>query len=156
MARPSHAYVVAILAAALSGAACGGAPPANPGPDDGSWDPPPAAAAGSAGVLTSKDVERTRVTRAEELLEGRFAGVQVTRLASGGISVQIRGATSVSLNTEPLYVIDGIPVEAEPGGALKWLNPHDIDRIEVLKDPGSTAFYGVRGANGVILITLKH
>jgi TonB-dependent SusC/RagA subfamily outer membrane receptor len=53
-------------------------------------------------------------------------------------------------------VIDGVPVHAEPGGALRWLDPHEIARIEVLKDPASLSFYGVRGANGVILITMKH
>jgi TonB-dependent SusC/RagA subfamily outer membrane receptor len=62
----------------------------------------------------------------------------------------------VNLSTEPLYVVDGMPVAAEPGGALKWLAPSDIQRIEVLKDPASTAFYGSRGANGVIVVTTKH
>jgi len=113
-----------------------------------------AVATGSA-VMSAEDVRDARVTRAEELLEGRFAGVQLLRLPNGGISVRIRGQTSVNAGGEPLFVLDGMPVEAEPGGALKWLDPHDIARIEVLKDPAQTSFYGVRGANGVILITTK-
>jgi len=125
-------------------------------PDPGPSTPPPAVAAAAAGEVTEEDVKDVRVTRTEELLVGRFPGVEVIPLAGGGISVRIRGATSWNLSTEPLYVIDGLPINAEPGGALKWLPPQDVHRIEVLKDPGSTAFYGVRGANGVILITTKH
>jgi len=96
------------------------------------------------------------MVRVEEMLRGRVAGVEVLDLPGGGISVRIRGVTSVGLSTEPLYVVDGMPVRAEAGGGLNWLNPRDVQRIEVLKDPGSTAFWGSRGANGVVLITTKH
>jgi TonB-dependent SusC/RagA subfamily outer membrane receptor len=92
------------------------------------------------------------VAQAEELLVGRFPGVRVTRLTNGTLSVQIRGATTIHGNNEPLYVIDGLPIAAGAGG-LVGINPNDIQRIQVLKDVGSTAFYGVRGANGVVLIT---
>jgi len=125
-------------------------------PDPGPSMPPPAVAVGSGGVVTDGDVQDVKVVRAEELLRGRFPGVEVIPVPGGGISVRIRGATSVNLSTEPLFVVDGMPILAEPGGALKWLAPNDIQKIEVLKDIGSTAFYGVRGANGVILITTKH
>ena len=125
-------------------------------PDPGPSLPPPAVAAAPAGEVTDEEVKDVRVVRAEELLVGRFAGVEVLPLPGGGVSVRIRGATSLTLSTEPLYVVDGMPINTEPGGALKWLAPQDIHRIEVLKDIGSTAFYGVRGANGVILITTKH
>ena len=85
----------------------------------------------------------------------RFPGVQVTRTSDGGISVRIRGFTSLHGSNEPLYVIDGVPLEAVPGGALKGINPHDIESIQVLKDPSETTVYGVRGANGVIVIRTK-
>jgi len=88
-------------------------------------------------------------------LAGRFPGVEVFRLASGDLSVQIRGASSFVGSTEPLYVIDGMEISPGPGGALVGINPADIASIQVLKDIGSTALYGVRGANGVILITTK-
>ena len=147
---------VLILAAAVSMAGCrsgsSGEPPADPGPSM----PPPAAAAGPAGTVTERDVQDVRMVRAEEMLRGRVAGVEVLDLPGGGISVRIRGVTSVSLSTEPLYVVDGMPVRAEAGGGLNWLNPRDIQRIEVLKDPSSTAFWGARGANGVVVITTKH
>jgi TonB-dependent SusC/RagA subfamily outer membrane receptor len=94
------------------------------------------------------------VGRAEELLAGRFPGVDVYR-APGGISIRIRGASSVYGSSEPLYVVDGMPIEPGPGGALVGINPADIEKIEVLKDAGSTAQWGVRGANGVIVIKTK-
>ncbi len=95
------------------------------------------------------------VARVEDLLEFRFPGVQVIRLANGDVAVRIRGGTSISGNNEPLYVIDGMEITPGPGGALAGINPGDVVRIEVLKDVGSTALYGVRGANGVILITTR-
>jgi TonB-dependent starch-binding outer membrane protein SusC len=87
----------------------------------------------------------------EELFGGRFPGVRVFRLANGALSIEIRGRSTIYGSTQPLLVIDGVPVEAEDG--VLFLNPADIQRIEVLKDVGSTAAYGVRGANGVVLIT---
>jgi TonB-dependent SusC/RagA subfamily outer membrane receptor len=94
------------------------------------------------------------VSRAEELFVGRFPGVTVTRVP-GGISVRIREGSTIMGSGEPLFVLDGMAIEAQPGGALVGINPADIQKIEVLKDIGSTAQYGVRGANGVILITTK-
>jgi len=91
----------------------------------------------------------------EQLLAGRISGVTVTRATRGGISIRIRGPSSFYLSSEPLYVVDGAPVEAGPGGTLTWLNPQDIASIMVLKDPSSTAMYGVRGANGVVVIRTK-
>jgi TonB-dependent SusC/RagA subfamily outer membrane receptor len=69
--------------------------------------------------------------------------------------VRIGGPTSFMLSSEPLYVVDGVPVDAGPNGTLNWLNPLDIASITVLKYGASTAIYGVRGANGVIVITTK-
>src|SRR6266480_1019467 len=76
-------------------------------------------------------------------------------LPGGGIAVQIRGPTSLSLSNAPLYVVDGVPIKPGPNGTLSWINPNDIASIEVVKDPAGTAMYGVRGANGVIIITTK-
>ena len=154
-ARAPFLALAAVLAAVLAAAGCHratGEPPPNPDP----FVPPPAAAAGPTDSVSAGDVRGLRVTRAEEMLVGRFAGVEVLPIPGGGISVRIRGATSVGQSTEPLFVVDGMPIHAEPGGALKWLAPQDIQRIEVLKDPGSTAFWGSRGANGVIVVTTKH
>jgi TonB-dependent SusC/RagA subfamily outer membrane receptor len=112
-------------------------------------------AANRAGrAIDAKDIRASEVRRVEELFAGRFAGVTVLQHA-GGLSVRIRGTTSVLGSNEPLYVIDGMPIDAGTGGALVGLNPADIQRIEVLKDISSTSFYGMRGANGVVLITTK-
>jgi TonB-dependent SusC/RagA subfamily outer membrane receptor len=80
----------------------------------------------------------------------------VTRTPDGGVAIRIRGNSSISANMEPLYVIDGVEIQPGPGGALTGINPHDIASIEVLKDAASLAYYGLRAANGVILIKTKH
>lgn len=90
----------------------------------------------------------------EELFAGRFPGVEVLRVPSGGISIRIRGGNTLLGSTEPLYIIDGARVQSGPGGLL-FLDPGDISKIEVLKDIGSTSIYGSEGANGVILITTR-
>jgi TonB-dependent SusC/RagA subfamily outer membrane receptor len=102
---------------------------------------------------TSTEWQGRTVARTEELFTGRVPGVQVYQMP-GGLSVRIRGQTSIYGNNEPLYVVDGMPLEPSPNGLLA-LNPSDIAKIQVLKDISSTAIYGVRGANGVILITTK-
>jgi TonB-dependent SusC/RagA subfamily outer membrane receptor len=108
----------------------------------------------NANAATDSQWVGQNATRVEELFVGRFPGVEVFR-APGGLQVRIRGASSVMGSNEPLYVIDGMTIDPGPGGALVGLNPADIESIEVLKDAGSTAMYGVRGANGVILIKTK-
>ena len=90
----------------------------------------------------------------EEMLEGRVAGVTVTRTADG-IAVRIRGASSFYGNTEPLYIVDGLAVQPGPNGALSGITPQDIASIRVLKDAADIAMYGSRGANGVIVIKTK-
>jgi TonB-dependent SusC/RagA subfamily outer membrane receptor len=94
------------------------------------------------------------VTRTEELFVGRFPGVQVFAAPGGGIEVRIRGATSVTGSSEPLYVIDDYPLPSGTGGLL-GINPADVARIEVLRSASDIAEYGVRGANGVVRITTK-
>lgn len=110
------------------------------------------------GAVSSVDPEEERerrpITRVEEMLSG-VSGVRVMNLPGGGIRVQIRGTTSVYGSNEPLYVIDGMPVELSSGQGLNWLNPADIDAIDVLKDASATAIYGSRGANGVVIIKTK-
>lgn len=112
---------------------------------------------GSVASLSDEQLDGVRAARVEELLQGRVAGVQVFRRANGDLAVRIRGAGSILGNGgEPLYVIDGVPIVTGGfGGALAGIPPADIHRIDVLKDAGATAIYGVRGANGVVLVTTK-
>jgi len=103
-----------------------------------------------------RDRSNQSYTRIEELIEGRAPGVRVIRNQDGSIRLQIRGVSSPTGHTDPLVVIDGNPTtELRPGGALAALNPSDVVSIDVLKDAASTAFYGMRGANGVIVITTR-
>lgn len=108
------------------------------------------------GALTSistKEFAQQPVTRVDQVLQGRAAGVQVTQAggAPGGEArVRIRGANSVLGNNDPLYVVDGYV-----GADFTTVNPNDIESIQVLKDAASTSVYGSRGANGVVIITTK-
>jgi TonB-dependent SusC/RagA subfamily outer membrane receptor len=111
--------------------------------------------AASAEVLTREEIRERRASRVEELLIGRFPGVDVRATASGGFTIRIRGGNGFASGSEPLYVVDGVPVHVQPGQGIDWLPPHDIERIDILKDLASTAIYGVRGANGVVLITTR-
>jgi TonB-dependent SusC/RagA subfamily outer membrane receptor len=108
----------------------------------------------AASLATSDDTPHP-VGSLPQLLEGRVSGAIVTAAPGGGISVRISGPKSFSLPDEPLYVVDGVPVVADPHGTLSWLNPEDIASIAVLKYDADTAIYGVRGANGVIVIKTK-
>lgn len=110
---------------------------------------------GAVQSATAEELKDVTVTRVEELLEGRFPGVYVLRTPGGGFSIRIRGVSTLLGNQEPLYVVDGIIVNVEPGRGLDWLSPADIERIDVLKDAARISMYGSRGANGVILITTK-
>ncbi len=110
---------------------------------------------GSVTVIDGDDLHGNPAPQLEGMLEGRVAGVQIIRLAGGGISVRIRGPGSIGGDTEPLYVVDGMLVHATAERGLYWLNPADIRRIEILKDASTTSMYGVRGANGVVLITTR-
>jgi TonB-dependent starch-binding outer membrane protein SusC len=112
------------------------------------------AVTGAVSSVSGDDARRPKPTSVAEMLQGRFPGVEVSQLPGGGLSIRIRGQRSFMGGNEPLYVIDGIPVQA-PDGGLTGLVPDDIKSIEVLKDAGATAIYGSRGANGVILITTK-
>ena len=109
---------------------------------------------GSATVVKSDDIAKVQSSDATRALEGVVAGVQMTT-TSGTLgsspSIMIRGASSISAGTAPLYIVDGIPFN----GDLNNINPSDIESMTVLKDAASNALYGARGANGVIMITTK-
>jgi len=104
-------------------------------------------------VVTGDEIRKDQPI--EEALAGRFPGVEVNRTSDGGIAVRIHGGSSLMGTNEPLYVIDGVEIAAGPNGALSGINPYDIESIEVLKDATSTAMYGSRGSNGVIIIKMK-
>jgi TonB-dependent starch-binding outer membrane protein SusC len=106
-------------------------------------------------TVTSAEIERTPNQSIEKLLMGRFPGVWITRTAQGELAVRVRGATSIHGDNAPLYVVDGVAIQAGPNGALSGINPYDIATIEVLKDAAAMTMYGARGANGVIVIKLK-
>ena len=116
--------------------------------------PEPSASA-NASTVSAAEIDKTPNESIEKVLEGRVAGVVVSRSPEGGIAVRIRGATSPYGNSDPLYVLDGLPIQPGPNGSLSGINPNDIESIRVLKDPAETAFYGSRGANGVIVIKTK-
>ncbi len=121
-----------------------------------------------------KDFNRGVVSSPEELIQGRAAGVQITS-ASGepgaGVSIRIRGASSMRNGNNPLFVVDGVPLgggnvsgevqsniqlgNSSAKNPLNFLNPSDIESIDILKDASATAIYGSRGANGVVIITTK-
>ncbi|GAB2767910.1 TonB-dependent receptor [Rhabdobacter roseus] len=123
------------------------------------------------GSITSIKSEKFRdipVVGIDQALQGQAAGVQISQSSGtpgGGISVRIRGNTSISASNRPLFIVDGIPIYDGPvsgrdfGGqndnALAIINPQDIESIDVLKDASAKAIYGSRGANGVVIITTK-
>jgi TonB-dependent SusC/RagA subfamily outer membrane receptor len=106
-------------------------------------------------TVTAKDIEANPSEPIEKILQAKVPGVWVTRTPDGGIAVKIRGTSSFYGENQPLYVIDGMTMNPGPSGALTGVNPHDIESIQVLKDPADTAMYGIRGANGVIVIKTK-
>jgi TonB-dependent SusC/RagA subfamily outer membrane receptor len=106
-------------------------------------------------LVTAEDLDRTPNESIERALAAKVPGLYISHTADGSIAIRIRGNSSITGSNEPLYVIDGTPVNAGPGGSLTGINPKDIASIEVLKDAIATSFYGVRGANGVIVIKTK-
>ncbi|MEM1057486.1 MAG: TonB-dependent receptor plug domain-containing protein [Bacteroidota bacterium] len=102
------------------------------------------------------DMDGRDIQRVEEMLRGQIAGVSV-RQGANGLIIRIRGTSDVNVpgtsGNDPLFVIDGLPIELGADGALDGINPRDVESIRVLKNASDTAMYGSRGANGVILIT---
>jgi TonB-linked SusC/RagA family outer membrane protein len=108
---------------------------------------------GAISKVKSKDLQDVPLTRVEQALQGRTSGVQILQNSGqpGSSSVvRIRGTASIN-GSNPLYVVDGVVIT----GGIDYLNPNDIETIEVLKDAASAAIYGARGANGVIIVTTK-
>jgi TonB-dependent SusC/RagA subfamily outer membrane receptor len=124
-------------------------------PSGTSAEPHQPAPSSSPGRVTADDISQQPGKSVEEILAGRIAGVTVGRDETGALTVRVRGGSSINGTNEPLYVIDGISIQAAPGGSLAGINPSDIESIQVLRDAMATAAYGVRGANGVIVIKMK-
>lgn len=109
---------------------------------------------GSVGSVNSEQIASTPATSAVQAMQGRISGMYIantTTKPGENASVVIRGKRSISGSSDPLYIVDGIPIV----GGLNEINPADIESIDVLKDASATAIYGARGSNGVILITTK-
>jgi TonB-dependent starch-binding outer membrane protein SusC len=106
------------------------------------------------GTVTAEDIANHPNEPIERVLQRKVPGLVVTRAADGGIALQIRGATSFSGSNAPLYVIDDTPIEPGPGGSLPGIDPYTIESIKVLKG-ADAGIYGIRGLNGVIVITTK-
>ncbi len=107
---------------------------------------------GAISSISKKEITELPVMNARQALQGRAAGVDVTQAGSkpgSGPQIRIRGRRSFNASNDPLYVVDGIPLAS----GIDDINPQDITSMEVLKDASSTAIYGSRGANGVVLIT---
>ncbi len=127
---------------------------------------------GDVTTVTSKEIEQQPVSNPLAALEGRIPGLfitQTTGVPGGGFSIQLRGINSIANNNNPFYVIDGVPYISQitsngaylindvlqGGNPLNYINPYDIESIEILKDADATAIYGSRAANGAILIVTK-
>ncbi|UOB18397.1 SusC/RagA family TonB-linked outer membrane protein [Abyssalbus ytuae] len=124
---------------------------------------------GSVTSVGSEEIGRTNLQDPVSILQGRVAGVQVisnSGAPGGGMTIRVRGSSSLNAGNTPLYVIDGVPIETSSLSSLNGtenfglnplsdINPDDIESIEVLKDAASTAIYGSRAANGVVMITTK-
>lgn len=118
--------------------------------------------------ISSKQIEEMPVVGVDQAIQGRAAGVVVTKQTGepgGGVTIRVRGTTSIGSGNDPLYVIDGVPInntqtsnvnigEGRVNG-MSHLNPSDIESIEILKDAAAASIYGARAANGVVLITTK-
>jgi TonB-dependent SusC/RagA subfamily outer membrane receptor len=147
---PRVAVSCGLLVGLISGCASGKATRANPTADvagrtlDGNV------------IVTSEDLDRIAVESIERTLTSRVPGLMISHAPDGAIVMRIRGGSSIMGSNEPLFIVDGIPVLPGPNGGLIGIDARDIASIEVLKDAANTAFYGVRGSNGVILIKTKH
>ncbi|MEP6700808.1 MAG: SusC/RagA family TonB-linked outer membrane protein, partial [Bacteroidota bacterium] len=117
---------------------------------------------GAVTSVSSKDFQKGFIPSSEQLLQGKVAGLQITSgggSAGGGSKIRIRGGASLNSSNDPLIVIDGVPVEGNgisgTSNILSTINPNDIESISVLKDASSTALYGSRASNGVLIVTTK-
>ncbi len=118
---------------------------------------------GSVTAIGEKDFVKGFVPTAEQLITGKVAGVQITSnggAPGSGSTIRIRGGASLNASNDPLIVVDGVPLNnatiAGAGNALSFINPDDIESMNILKDASATAIYGSRASNGVIIITTKN
>ncbi|TKC06066.1 SusC/RagA family TonB-linked outer membrane protein [Pedobacter frigoris] len=110
---------------------------------------------GAVSTVNISDIQDIPVQRVDQMLQGRIAGAEVVSTSGepgAGTSIRIRGTRSISATNEPLYVVDGV---MDAVSSMNDINPADIETLQVLKDASSTAIYGSRGSNGVVLITTK-
>jgi len=149
--------VTLALATAATLAACAQKPRTRPAPDPdddrvevgyGSQSK-----AQNATAISSVDAGEHTVSTWEQLLSGRVPGLEVVN-GPTGMTLRIRGASTLMSGSDPLIILDGTPLSGT-ANLFAAVSPQDVKRIEVLKDAGSTAIYGSRGANGVILVTTK-
>ncbi|NJB72810.1 TonB-linked SusC/RagA family outer membrane protein [Saonia flava] len=116
---------------------------------------------GAVASVNTEALETIPQVSVDQMIQGRAAGVSVTTNSGrpgSSVSVRIRGVNTISGSSEPLYIIDGVPVSGDGGGGvspLASINPNDIESVDILKDASATAIYGSRGSNGVVLITTK-
>jgi len=117
---------------------------------------------GAVDLVSAKDFAKGSVVSPQQLIQGKVAGVSIVSNSGApgdGANVLIRGIGSLNLNSNPLFVVDGIPLDSGGVGgsrnALNVINPNDIESMSILKDASATAIYGSRAANGVVLITTK-
>lgn len=124
---------------------------------------------GSMSQIKADDLMKGGSTDLSRALQGKLAGVQIQQsdgAPGGGVTITVRGANSFQTNSQPLYIVDGVPFETgntpsnsasenQATNPMSFINPNDIESIEVLKDASATAIYGSRGANGVVIITTK-
>ena len=119
---------------------------------------------GAVASVGAKEFNKGLVSSAEQLINGRVAGVQIMSTSgspTSGSTIRIRGGASLNASNDPLIVLDGIPLEiggisGNDGNFLSMINPADIESMTVLKDASSTAIYGSRASNGVIIITTNY
>lgn len=109
--------------------------------------------AGAVNSADSHEMDAFHYTRVEEMIAARFPGVDVRRQADGTYTIQMRGTSTFTSGSEPLVVVDGVP--AMGVDVLASISPHDVERIDVLRDAASASIYGSRGGNGVILIRTR-
>ena len=124
---------------------------------------------GSISTVNEKDFQKGVIISPDQLIVGKVAGVSVVSNGGqpgSGSTIRIRGGSSLNASNDPLFVIDGIPIDNEippgqtsavagAGNPLSFVNPNDIESITILKDASAAAIYGTRAANGVVLITTK-
>ena len=118
---------------------------------------------GSVSTIKSDDFNKGQISSPEQLINGKVAGVQImsnSGSATGGSTIRVRGGASLNASNDPLIVLDGVPLErggiaGNDNNFLSMINPSDIESMTVLKDASSTAIYGSRASNGVIIITTK-